>query len=87
MDVLGRHRLPPQPLPEDLEARVKTLNVAIEARRQNTSGSFERWFQSDRQSTWKDSTRRFQIPINLKYMWTISSETRLQSTWTVCRYT
>lgn len=36
MDVLGRHRLPPQPLPKDLEARLKDLNVAIEARRQNT---------------------------------------------------
>ena len=36
MNVLGRHRLPPQPLPEDLKARIADLNTAIEARRQNT---------------------------------------------------
>lgn len=36
MNVLGRHRLPPQPLPDDLKARIEGLNTAIEARRQNT---------------------------------------------------
>lgn len=36
MEGLQRQRLPPQPIPEDLPARIKALSVAIESRRSHT---------------------------------------------------